>query len=68
MGVYMSQLVRFCDINITHKGFVKDVEKMNKCLLNQGFKENLLKKKFDEFCNKYIYKWAKYKRDIRYSV
>ena len=63
-GVYTSQLVRFCDINITYNGFMRDIGKMNGCLLNQGFKNNLLKKKYAEFCNKYIYKWAKYNRDI----
>ena len=45
-GVYTSQLVRFCDINVSSKGFLKDVEKMNKCLLNQGFESNLLQKKY----------------------
>ena len=66
-GVYISQLVRFCDINITYKGFVKDVAKMNTCLLKQGFQRNLLKKKYAEFCKKYIHKWSKYNRDISNS-
>ena len=63
-GVYISQLVRFCEINITYKGFSKDVGKMNAILLNQGFKSNLLKRKYTEFCKKYIHKWAKYNKDI----
>ena len=63
-GVYISQLVRLCDINISYKGFVEDTSKMNETLLNQGFKRDLLKKKYSEFCKKYIYKWAKYNKDI----
>ena len=66
-GVYISQLVRFCDINITYKGFVNDIEKMNTRLVKQGFKHSVLRKKFKEFCNKYIHKWAKYNRDISNS-
>ena len=63
-GVYISQLVRFCDINITYKGFLKDINKMNDTLIDQGYKRNLLKKKYDEFCCRYIHKWAKYYKDI----
>ena len=63
-GVYTSQLVRFCEINISYKGFLKDVAKMNKCLLNQGFTSNLLKIKYAEFCEQYIHKWGKYDKDI----
>ena len=63
-GVYTSQLVRFCDINISHKGFRKDVAILNDSLLNQGFKKKMLQNTYDEFCNKYIFKWAKYNKDI----
>ena len=63
-GVYTSQLVRFCDINCSYKGFVRDMNKMNNRLLNQGFQGSLLKKSYAQFCAKYIHKWAKYGRDI----
>lgn len=67
-GVYISQLVRVCDINLTLKGFFKDVTKMTNRLIQQGFKKNLLRKKYLKFCDDYIYKWSKYNFDISNST
>ena len=64
-GVYTSQLVRFCDVNLAPKGFKNDIAKMNCSLVKQGFQSNLLKMKYNQFCDKYIHKWGKYNTDIR---
>ena len=37
LGVYTSQLVRYCDINQSSSGFVSDFKDMTSCFLNQGF-------------------------------
>jgi len=63
-GVYTSQLVRFCDVNLSCKGFLEDVLKMNVTLMKQGFKHMVLMKKYSEFCFRYLHKWAKFYKDI----
>ena len=63
-GVYTSQIVRFCDINQSCKNFVADVINMTQKFLKQGFKVDILRSKYKEFCIKYLYKWAKYNSDI----
>ena len=63
-GVYMSQLVRFCDINSDAKSFSKDVKAMSKKFLNQGFDKKGLSNTFSKFRTKYLYKWSKYGIDI----
>ena len=64
-GVYISQLVRFCEINISFKGFANDIHKLNQKLLKQNFKNDLLKKNFKIFSQKYICLWGKYNKDIK---
>ena len=63
-GLYMSQLVRFCDINSEAKLFLKDVKEMSKKFLKQGFDKDGLNNIFSKFRNKYLYKWSKYGIDI----
>ena len=63
-GVYTSQLVRFCDINMNVKHFVKDVKTMTEKFLNQGFTCDTLKQTFMKFCEKYYHRWAKFGVDI----
>ena len=63
-GVYLSQLVRFCDINQQSKSFASDVKKMTKKFLEQGFMLKHLRRQFLKFYDKYIHKWAKYGVDI----
>jgi len=65
-GVYMSQLLRFCDINSEATSFFKDVKAMSKKFLNQGFSKDELAKTFSKFRKKYLYKWSKYGIDITY--
>ena len=67
-GVYTSQLVRFVDINGTFRGFIKDVSKMTKSFQKKGFSVTALKRKYLDFCNEYVYKWARYNVDISTST
>ena len=63
-GVYISQLVRFCEINDAGKYFINNVIAMNAKFCSQGFDASILKRKYENFCDKYIYKWAKLNYDI----
>ena len=63
-GVYMSQLVRFCEINQQVNSFIFDVNKMTKKFLKQGFVVEHLRKLFLKFSDKYMHKWSKYGVDI----
>ena len=63
-GVYISQLVRFCDINMNVKNYLKDVKTMTAKFLNQGFVGVTLKQTFTKFCGKYYHRWAKFGVDI----
>ena len=63
-GVYLSQLVRFCDINQQWKSFISDVRKMTKKFIEQGFMLKHLRRQFIKFYEKHINKWAKYGVDI----
>ena len=59
-GVYTSQLVRYCYINNTYEGFVKDAKELTLKLHSQGFELNALKHKFSNFLDKYYFIWTKY--------
>lgn len=59
-GVYISQLLRFCEINLNVKSFMEDVKLMTSKLLQQGFIHNLLIYTYLKFCDIYYFKWAKY--------
>ena len=63
-GVFMSQLVRFCDINQQVKSFMSDVKMMANKFCKQGFLVEHLKKQFLKFCDIYMCKWSKYGVDI----
>ena len=63
-GVYISQLVRFCEVNDAGRYFMNNVREMNIKFCNQGFDINSLRKKFEIFCKKYIHMWAKLNCDI----
>ena len=66
-GVYISQLVRYCDINSKHKHFAGDIKSMNDRFLAQGFEKKQLFLKYMEFCDKFLYKWSKFNIDIQSS-
>ena len=63
-GVYTSQLVRFCDINMTYSQFLRDITTLTEKFVNQGFQKSGLKDKLVQFRNNYYFKWAKYGVDI----
>ena len=63
-GVYMSQLVRYCDINMNKNGFIKDVEVMTSKFRKQSFGKEMLKCVFLKFTIRYFYKWSKYGDNI----
>ena len=63
-GVYVAQLVRFCDINKSLKYFVSDIAKLTSTLINQGFDKAVLRSRYNIFCTQYVYKWAKYNTNI----
>ena len=63
-GVFMSQLLRFCEINMHAKDFKSDINELFNTFKNQGFNVIKLKGYFHKFCEKYLYKWAKFGCDI----
>ena len=63
-GVYISQLVRFCDINQSVNAFINDVKCMTAKFLNQGFERQRLIDVYALFSTKYWFKWSKYGVDI----
>ena len=61
-GVYVSQLIRFC--NISSESIQKAVMDLNSKLSKQGYLMDTLKKKFQQFASKYIHLWSKFGTDI----
>ena len=59
-GVYMSQLVRFCEINQNANDFIRDIQTMTLKFLNQGFTKDMLKHMFLNFNMRYFYRCSKY--------
>ena len=63
-GVFMSQLLRFCEVNGTIKNFCNDVQKMVEIFVKQGFDNLKLLGHYNLFCQRYLYKWSKFGTDI----
>ena len=63
-GVYMSQLVRFCEINQTYHSFLSDIKTMTQKFVRQGFLIPILKGIFNKYCYKFMFKWSKYGVDL----
>ena len=63
-GVFISQLVRFANINTTVEGFYSNICDLVKKLVNQGFDPAALRKKFLKFYNSKLNIWCKYGVDI----
>lgn len=57
-GVFTSQLIRFCDINLLIEDFKKDVIELVNILKSQGFKLNMLRNKFIQFAKENIVRWS----------
>ena len=60
----MSQLIRFCAINIQLDDFKKDVIELAETMLQQGYKYNMLKTKFKQFTLNNIVRWAHFGMDF----
>ena len=67
-GVYTSQLIRFCDINMTYNYFFKDIKLLTEKFLTQGFLSSKLKDKLVQFRDIYFFKWAKFNLDISLGI
>ena len=63
-GVFTSQLVRYCDINLNIDTFFHDVKDMVYKFIKQGFEKNKLLDCFMKFMFHYTYKWSKFGTDI----
>ena len=61
-GVYVSQLVRFCEINDSAKYFLNNVIAMNAKFCSQGFDKDILKSKYKDL---YIYIYIYIKLQIK---
>ena len=63
-GVFTSQLVRFCRININASYFCRDIKLLVKKFIDQGFDKNALIDKYRSFAIKYLGEWAKFGENI----
>ena len=59
-GVYISQLLRYCNVNSKFECFQNDVIELTNKLCKQGFNRDELCRKFDKFYNAYIGTWSKF--------
>ena len=63
-GVYMSQLIRLCQVTNESKSFTGQLKTLNEKLCNQGFDVVSLKRKFIQFSHRYLHLWCKFGIDI----
>jgi hypothetical protein len=63
-GVFISQLVRFCDVNNEHDNFLSDLRILIQKLVKQNFEPTVLKAKFLKFYGNNLVRWSKYGSDI----
>ena len=63
-GVFISQLVRFANINTTVEGFYANIAELVSKLVNQGFNLAALRKKFVKFYHSKLNIWCKFGVDI----
>ena len=63
-GVFLSQLVRYCEVNCNFSHFKNDVIELSKKLCNQGFELKEIARKFDQFYESKINIWSKFGEDI----
>ena len=66
-GIFNSQLIRFCNINSSCKNYFIARLYYAK-LVNQSFDKSRLRRKFDEFCEHYIFCWSKFGMNIQTNV
>ena len=63
-GVFMSQLVRFAEVNSSFNGLKRDVSELINKLVSQGFNLAALRKKFVNFYYSKLEVWSKFGLDI----
>ena len=63
-GVFISQLVRFCDVNYERDNFLTDVRILAQKLIKQNFEPTILKAKFWKFYGNNLVRWSKFGSDI----
>ena len=64
-GIFVSQLIRFCDMNSSFKNYVVDCKKLYTKLITQKFDKCRLRRKFDSFYERHILCWSKFGMNIQ---
>ena len=59
-GIFVSQLIRFCNMNSSIQNYILNCKKLFSKLVQQRFEEKRLKVKFDEFCRRHFSYWSKF--------
>ena len=63
-GVFISQLVRFSDVNNKRVDFLNDLQILEHKLVKQNFNPAVLQAKFCEFYGNNLWRWSKFGSDI----
>ena len=67
-GVFISQLIRLCEVNSNLVEFQADLELLIHKLLLQNFDAKVIKKKFKQFFSNNIIRWSKFSSDIEHIL
>ena len=59
-GIFISQLIRFCNMNSSFKHYVSNCHDFYTKLVNQNFDIRRLKRNFDIFCGRHFSYWSKF--------
>ena len=63
-GIFISQLIRFCNMNSSYKNYIQVCKKLYEKLVQQKFTKTRLQRKFDDFCSRHVLCWSKFGVDI----
>ena len=67
-GIFISQLIRFCNMNSTFRHYLLNCNDLFKKLINQNFEVARLKRNFDVFCGRHFFYWSNFvKNDEQYK-
>ena len=64
-GIFVSQLIRFCNMNSSLKNYFDNCKKLYAKLVNQSFEKCRLQCKFEDFCERHILCWSKFGVNIQ---
>ena len=67
-GVFISQLIRFCEINCNVSEFKSDIDLLVTKLVAQNFDIDTIKIKFHSFFKNNIIRWSKFHSDIEFLL